>query len=299
METFTLPSGRPISYEFTYKTEPTRPTVLLSNSLASQYKFWDRVVAVLHDAGFRIIRYDHPGHGQSGVPSDLSSTTFDSLTEDVYALLTSPDITRWFSGVNSPASFIPLLHGWIGVSMGAALGTVFAVRHPGMVRNLVLCDTIANSPVLTGGDPFGPRVEAARKAGSMEKAVEETMHRWFSDDWIASNPDEAGRVRALMQTTSVDGFETCCAALRSKTFDNRPLFSKLAGCVDHVRLVVGENDADLPTVMANMRDEVQKGFDAAGKQENVELVIIPKAGHVCFIDGYDDFVKAVLPFLKQ
>ncbi|KAB5582228.1 Alpha/Beta hydrolase protein [Coniochaeta sp. 2T2.1] len=298
-ETFTLPSGRTISYEFTRKTEPSRPTVLLSNSLSAQYAFWDRVVPVLHDEGFRVLRYDHPGHGQSGVPSDLSSTTFDSLAEDVYTLLTSKNITEWFTGVNSPADLTPNLHAWIGVSMGAALGVVFANRHPGMVRNLVICDTIACSPSNAGApDAFAPRVAAAREAGSMSKAVEETMDRWFGAEWIAANPDEASRVRKLMQTTSIDGFETCIAALRSDTFDIRPLVGKLAGCVEHVRLVVGERDADLPEKMAQMRDQVQQGFDAAGKSEKVELAVIPKAGHISFIDGYGDYIKAVVPFLK-
>lgn len=290
METFTLPSGRTISYEITYKDTPSRPTVLLSNSLSSQYKFWDHVVEDLHSAGFRVIRYDHPGHGKSGVPSDLQSTTFSSLADDVYGLLHSLGLT---SGKTS------ILHAWIGVSMGAALGTVFAVAHPGMIRNLVICDTIANSPLLNGNDPFGPRVEAARKAGSMDQAVEETMQRWFGDQWIKANPDEASRVRSLMQQTTLDGFETCCAALRNKSFDNRPLFRKLAKSVARVKLVVGENDADLPKVMGDMRDEVQKGFDEAGKNEKVELVIIPEAGHVSFVDGYEDFIKAVLPFLKE
>jgi len=300
MELFTLPSGRPISYEFTYKTEPSRPTILLSNSLAAHLSFWDRVVAALHDAGFRVIRYDHPGHGRSGVPSDLSSTTFDSLAEDVYTLLTSSDITRWFAGVNSPASLTPSLHAWIGVSMGAALGVVFAVRHPGMIRNLLICDTIACSPSNAGApDAFTPRVAAAREAGSMDRAVEETMGRWFGAEWIAANPDEAARVRNLMRKTSVDGFETCIAALKSDTFDIRPMVGKLAQCVEHVRLVVGERDADLPEKMAQMRHQVQKGFEAAGKDEKVELVVVPKAGHVPFIDGYDDYIKAVLPFLQR
>jgi pimeloyl-ACP methyl ester carboxylesterase len=303
METFTLPSGRPIAYEFTYKTEPTRPTILLSNSLCAQYAFWDRVVSALHDAGFRVIRYDHPGHGQSGVPSDdLSSTTFDTLASDVHTLLTSPDISRWFAGSanNSPATLTPLLHAWVGVSMGAALGVVFAVRHPGMVRNLVVCDTIACSPSNAGApDAFAPRVAAARKAGTMDGAVSETMERWFGAEWIAANPDEANRVRTLMRTTSVDGFETCIAALRSETFDIRPLVGRLAECVGHVRLVVGERDADLPAKMAQMRDQVQEGFDAVGKDEKVELVVIPKAGHVCFIDGFGDYIQAILPFLTQ
>lgn len=300
MEIFKLPSGRPLAYEFTYKTEPNRPTILLSNSLSAQYGFWDRVVSVLHDEGFRVILYDHPGHGQSGVPSDLSSTTFDSLAEDVYTFLTSPAITQWFTGVNSPSELTPRLHAWVGVSMGAALGVVFAVRHPGMIRNLVICDTIACSPSNAGApDAFGPRVAAARAAGTMTKAVDETMERWFGAEWIAANPEEAERVRKLMQTTSVDGFETCIAALKSDTFDIRSLVGQLARCVEHVRLAVGEKDADLPAKMAQMRDEVQKGFDAAGKDEKVELVVIPKSGHVPFIDGYDDYVKAVVPFLKH
>lgn len=164
---------------------------------------------------------------------------------------------------------------------------------------MIICDTIANSPLLNGNDPFGPRVEAARKAGSMNQAVDETMQRWFGDEWIRANPDEASRVRSLMQQTTLDGFETCCAALQNKSFDNRPLFGNLAKCVERVKLVVGENDADLPKVMGDMRTEVQKGFDEAGKNDKVELVIIPKAGHVSFIDGYEDFIKAVLPFLKE
>lgn len=301
METFQLPSGRNISFEFTYKSEPGRPTILLSNPLASQFHFWDDIVATLHESGFRVIRYDHPGHGQSGVPSDLGSTTFNSLAEDVHSLLNSAAVKPSLIGSGAPWPTAPLLHGWIGDSMGAALGVVFASIHPGLVRNLVICDTIACSPSNAGvsPDPFAPRVEAVRRAGSMDAAVEETMDRWFGRDWIAANAGEAGRVRGLMRTATPDGFETCVAALRSETFDLRPLLPKMAGCVEGVLLVAGEKDADLPEKMEGMRAEMQKGFDAEGNEFKVELRVIPNAGHVPFIDGYDDFIKTVLPFLKQ
>lgn len=286
MEIFKLPSGRQIAYEFTYKSDPDRPTILLSNPLSAQFSIWDRVVARLHDAGFRVVRYDHPGHGESGVPADLSSTTFDSLASDVHALL---------AGIGAAG---PRLHAWIGDSMGGALGVVFAAAHPGSVGRLVVCDAIACSPANAGvsPDPFAPRVEAARAAGSMDATVEETVGRWLGE-WVLADPEEAERVRRLMRTTSVDGFETCIAALRSSTFDLRPLFGRLARCVERVLLVVGGNDADLPAKMAEMRDEVQKGFQAAGRQEKVELRVIPDAGHVPFIDCYDEFIEAVLPVL--
>lgn len=300
MEIFQLPSGRNIAFEFTYKSEPSRPTVLLSNSLTSQFGFWDRVVDQLHESGFRIIRYDHPGHGQSGAPSDLSSTTFDSLASDVHALLNSPAVKPHLVGPDSAAQKKPLLHSWVGDSMGAALGVVFASAHPGLVRALVVCDSILCSPVNAGvPDPFGPRVAAVRDAGnSMDAAVEQTMDRWFGAEWLAANPREADRLRGLMLQTSADGFETCIAALRSASFDLRPLFPRLGACAERVMMVVGEKDADLPEKMAWMRDEVQKGLDEAGKKEKVELRVIPKAGHIPFIDGYDEFMKAVLPFLR-
>lgn len=296
MESYQLPSGRNISYEFTYKSETTRPTILLSGSLASQFAFWDRVVDKLHEAGFRVLRYDHPGHGQSGVPSDLSSTTFDSLAKDVHSLLHESPVAKHLA---SPPNG-PTLHAWIGDSMGAALGVVYSSAYPGAIRNLVVCDTITCSPSNAGApsDPFGPRVAAVRAAGNMHGAVDETMDRWFGQAWIAANPAEADRLRGLMRQTSPDGFETCVAALRSDTFDLRPLLPKLAGSVENVLFVVGEKDADLPVKMAEMRDEVQKGFDGEGKGKKVELKVISNAGHVPFIDGYDEYIQVVLPFLK-
>ncbi|KAK3314493.1 Alpha/Beta hydrolase protein [Apodospora peruviana] len=296
--TFRLPTGRTISYSLSYNDEPSRPTVLLSNSLSSQYAFWDHIVSVLHSAGLRVLRYDHPGHGNSGVPDDLASTTFASLAEDVYALLTSPALTTCFTGKHAPdAPFTPLLHAWIGVSMGAALGIVFATTYPGIIQRLVICDTISSSPANAGvEDAFAPRVAAARESGAMAKTVTATMERWFGKEWIEANAEEAERVKALMGKTTLDGFETCVAALRSHTFDIRPLFAQVGQAVERVLLVVGEKDADLPKQMARMRDEVQKGF---GEKQQVKLEVIPDAGHVCFIDGMDEFLKAVMPFLEE
>ena len=63
--------------------------VLLSNSLAEDLTSWDRVVPVVENQGFRVLRYDHLGHRRSGAPieAELTSMTFKSLAEDVYYLL--------------------------------------------------------------------------------------------------------------------------------------------------------------------------------------------------------------------
>lgn len=283
----TLPEGRALSFCLSAEPSPDSPVVLLADSLCADARSWDNVVPVLHNAGLRTLRFDFPGHGASEVPADLSSTTFSSLADDVYALLETLGVAK--------------IHAWLGVSMGAATGIVFVTRYPGIVSRLVACDTISCSFVHEEGgtDVFAPRVAAARKDGNMEGIIDGTLNRWFGEDWMKNNPDETARMRSLMRSTTVDGFETCCAALRSPSFDLRPLFGKVASGVDDVRLVVGAKDANLPQTMNTMREQIEEGFRDAGKEKSVALEVIPDAGHVCFIDGFEKFCQVVVPFLSS
>lgn len=290
MSTFkklTLPDGRGLSYALSAEPSPSSPIVLLANSLCADATSWDKVVPVLHGAGLRTLRFDFPGHGASDVPADLSSTTFDSLADDVHVLLGSLGLKK--------------IHAWVGVSMGAAAGIVFVTKYPGVVSRLVACDTISCSPANQEGgtDVFGPRVAAARKEGNMDSTIQGTLGRWFGDEWMRSNPDETARMRNLMKSTTVDGFETCCAALRSPTFDLRPLFGKVAAGLDDVLLVVGSKDANLPQTMDTMREGIEAGFRSAGKERSIALKVIQDAGHVCYVDGFEKFCQAVVPFLSS
>lgn len=280
----TLPDSRVLSYSLD-STPKDGPVVLLGNSLCAPFRLWDHVVPVLNARGFRTLRYDQPGHGASSAPKSLDAT-MDSMAVDVHSLLQNLGISR--------------LHSWVGVSMGAAIGIYFVTRYPGVVGNLVICDTISSSPVNMGlDDVFKPRVEAARHAGNMEGITQGTMERWFGREWLERNPEEAKRLRGIMLGTTVDGFETCCHALRSPSFDLRPLFAKVGSSVERALCVVGEKDANLPQTMADMRDKIQAGFSAAGKDNKIDLVVIKAAGHVCFIDGFDRFCKTITLFISD
>jgi 3-oxoadipate enol-lactonase len=175
--------------------------------------------------------------------------------------------------------------------------------HPdilGLLKKLVVCDTISCSPANAGiDDVFGIRIEAARAAGNMVATTEQMMERWFGRAWLDGNPGEAQRMRGLMTTTTVDGFETCCHALRSQSFDLRPLYTKVGAGVEEALLVVGENDANSPQTMSEMRDKIEDGFVAVGKDSKVEPKIIQNAGHVCYIDGFEQFCQVVSPFLQR
>ena len=58
---------------------------MLSNSLASNPSMWNAQIPTLVEAGYRVLRYDSRGHGQSDVPKGPYS--MDELALDAVALL--------------------------------------------------------------------------------------------------------------------------------------------------------------------------------------------------------------------
>ncbi|KAJ4316105.1 hypothetical protein N0V84_008034 [Fusarium piperis] len=280
--TLTLPNSRTLAYALD-TTPKDGPLVILSNPLCASFSLWDHVVKVLNDNGFRTLRYDQPGHGGSSAPKNLDAT-FDSMADDVHHLLESLEIKK--------------VDSWIGVSMGASTGIYFTTKFPNKVSRLAICDTISSSPVNAGvEDLFVQRVAAAREAGNLDTTIQGTMERWFGKGWLRRNQEEAQRVQTLMSRTTLDGFETCCNALSSNTFDLRPLLEKVGESVDDAVVIVGQNDANLPVVMADMRAKINEGFKAAGKEKLISLYVIRDAGHVCFIDGLEQFTDTILTWL--
>lgn len=287
MSSFALPCGRRVAYALSQPTT-SKPVVLLSNSLCEDYTSWDRVVPVLERLGFRTLRYDQPGHGRSPAPAstdDIRKTTFETLADDVAHLLRHLGITR--------------LHAWVGVSMGGIKGVYFAARHPGIVQKLVVADAIAASPTVAGApmDVFANRVAAAKTAGSMATDLDNVGKRWFGEAWLAANPEEAKRMRTSMDTTTLEGLEACCAALSNPSFDLRPLYPEVGKGADEALIIAGEKDADLPVKMQDMRAAVEASLSAHGKTTPVALEIVANAGHVPYVDGFEQFCQTLTKFL--
>ncbi|KAI0114315.1 alpha/beta-hydrolase [Nemania sp. FL0031] len=289
---FQVTPSRAISYAITSSTLPSkqnsqRPIILLSSALSAPFTIWDPVVPRLINLGFIVLRYDAPGHGKSGIPPNLSSTTFDSIAQDIYALLAHLRIAK--------------LHAWIGVSLGAATAIVFAARYPGIVERLIPCDTLSRSPINAGTeDGFGARVATAREAGNMDSSIQVTLERWFGRPWLDAHPEERERVRHVMRGTTIDGFETCCAALRSSSFDLRPLTASAGSHVDSALLLVGEKDVGLFQTMEELRRGIEAGVRSKkGQSAVVSLKVVRNGGHVLFVDGFESFIDLITKFLTS
>lgn len=285
-EIFTLPNGRQMAYTLSPGTSDR--IILLSSSLAEDLTSWDRVAPVLQDRGFRVLRYDQPGHGRSSTPSkaEQSSMTFDIMADEVHLLLNHLGISR--------------LHAWIGVSMGGIKGVYFVSRHPGIVDKLIVSDAIAMSPTVAGiTDNFAARARAVKEAGSVAEDLAVTRKRWFGEEWMAEHPEETARMERSMATTTIAGLEACCTALGHPSFDLRPLYPSVGKGCDEALIVAGEKDADLPIKMQDMRNAVEDSFRSYGKKAPVQMKIVNSAGHVPYIDGFEDFCNIVTSFLSR
>jgi pimeloyl-ACP methyl ester carboxylesterase len=80
-------------------------------------------IAALIQAGFRVIAFDHRGHGKSDKAYDSSLYTIEALALDAVALLDALGIQR---------------ADLMGYSMGARVSALIGIEHPDRVRSLIL-----------------------------------------------------------------------------------------------------------------------------------------------------------------
>jgi len=98
------------------------PGLLLLHGLASSSHIWDLAAPRLA-RGSRVVAYDQRGHGRSGKPS--AGYGFDRLTDDAVRVIRATRL----------AGAVVVGHSW-----GANVALELAIRHPRLVRGLVLID---------------------------------------------------------------------------------------------------------------------------------------------------------------
>lgn len=108
------------------------PPMVLVHGLTTPSFAFDGMVPGLVAQGFRVIRYDHYGRGRSDRPR---------IAQDAAAFRAHLQEVLDACGVAGPASLV-------GYSMGAAVVTDFAARHPERARRLVLLAPAGMQPVI-------------------------------------------------------------------------------------------------------------------------------------------------------
>lgn len=200
-----------------------RPWVVLSAALGTDRRLWRGQVQHLADR-FRVLAYDHPGHGQSTVRAPVDHWHVRDLADSVLAVLDSQGVERCT---------------FVGLSLGGAVGMQLALDHPGRIERLACCCARADSPegysLL-----WASRIAKVRAAG-MQSIVDETLAKWFVPEALAEGCGTVAEARRMLEAADPLGYAGCAGALM-----HLDLRSRLPDLAVACHFLAGDNDAAIP-----------------------------------------------------
>ncbi|MDO8768256.1 MAG: 3-oxoadipate enol-lactonase [Burkholderiaceae bacterium] len=250
-----------VEYSLDSSAGEDRPVLVLSNSLGTTMSMWDSQITAL-TAKYRVLRYNTRGHGQSSKPS--GAYTIAQLGQDVIELMNALNIPRAY---------------FCGLSMGGMIGTYLAINAQERFEKIILCNTNA----FTAQPDFWDKRISILHAEGVAAIADGVMARFFSPAFTASSPQIVADFKASLVATPVDGYASCCAAIRDMDF---------RGQLQNIRV---------PTlVIAGTKDEAsppENGQYLAKQIPNAKYKEIG-AAHISNIEAPAEFSDAVISFLQ-
>ncbi len=239
--------------ELYYEERGSGPeTIVFSHGLLMSGRMFDAQVEAL-SRRYRCITYDHRGQARSAVTK--TGYDMDTLTDDAVALIEALGA--------APCHFV-------GLSMGGFVGMRLAIRHPHLLRSLVLMETSADPEV---------NVRAYRKLAFIGRwfgfraVVTPLMGIMFGRSFLDDPAQEEARQYWRKHLLSLNRRGTVRAA--HGVIDREGVYSQLGSINLPTLVMVG--DEDVATVPA-------KAERIHAAIEGSTLSVIPGAGHSSSIE---------------
>ncbi|HEU5474078.1 MAG TPA: 3-oxoadipate enol-lactonase [Actinophytocola sp.] len=257
-------AGGPVNVALSYTVDGPSdgPVLVLGNSLGTTVAMWEPQLPALTER-FRVVRYDHRGHGGSPVPSGRYRLT--DLGGDVLALLDSLGLDRVHLG---------------GLSLGGMVAMWVAANAPDRVDRLALLCTSAR---LGPASMWRERAETVTAQGT-GALVETLLGRWFTAGFTAARPDVATWAGALVAGTPATGYAGCCAAI--ETMD---LVPSLGSITAPTLVIAGADDPATPPEHAEV---IAAGIPGA------RLAVVPDAAHLANVEQPEAVTRLLLEHLE-
>jgi 3-oxoadipate enol-lactonase len=239
------------------------PTLVLGNSLGTTQDLWERQLPILAER-FRVLTYDHPGHGSSGLPEP--PWTVEAFAGDLVTLLDDLGLERVSV---------------CGVSLGGMVGMALAHAAPERVERLVLSCT---SAYLGPPEPWLERASIVRAEG-VDAVADTVVGRWFTPGLAQDDPATVARFRASLAATPPEGYARGCEAVGA--WDAR---ERIAAIAAPTLVVAGADDPATPVEHAQLIAERIPG---------ARLLVLEHAAHLANVERHEAFTRAVLEHLGQ
>jgi pimeloyl-ACP methyl ester carboxylesterase len=229
--------------------------VLLSHGYSANGRMWAPQIEALCPR-YRLITWDMRGHGQTDSPECVDQYSEDLTVADMHGLLEHLHIPQAVVG---------------GLSMGGYMSLAFYLRHPEMVRALVLSDT---GP--------GYRKDEARETWNK---MAEARARDFEERGLEALGLGAEVLVSALSHRSAQGLALSARGMLAM------FGTHVIDALPKVRVptlvIVGENDQPFLAATDYM----------AAKIPGARKVVIEGAGHAANIERAEAFNAALLEFL--
>ena len=225
------------------------PALLLGGSLGTTLEMWAPQVDPLADR-FRLVRFDHRGHGRSPVPRGPYSIS--DLGEDVLALMDALGLRR---------------AAYCGLSIGGMVGQWLAINAPERITALIVLCTSAHLPP---PEPWLDRARTVREAGTPEVIADAVVGRWFTAPWADAHTEVVARHRAMIAGTDANGYAACCEAIAGLD-----LRAGLGQIIAPTLVIGGAQDAAIPAAHSRAIAEAIPG---------ARLEILDPAAHLASVE---------------
>ncbi|WP_329117803.1 alpha/beta fold hydrolase [Streptomyces sp. NBC_01465] len=246
-----------------YDVSGDGPALVLLHSAVCDRRMWDPQFTALVDAGYRVVRPDFHGFGQSPLPDRRHNDA-----EDVLELLDA-------LGVEQAAL--------IGSSYGGQIAVEIAARRPDRVSALaLLCSGVPGHEPSDEMRAFGDREDELLEAGDVAAAVELNVDFWLG-------PDANDAAREQVRTMQRQAFDVQLAAPEGA--GRNKVESDLSAIKAPVLAVTGDHD------LADYRQIAHRLVDLLG--DTTRHLALPWAGHLPSLERPAEVTELLAGFLRE
>lgn len=254
-------NGLTLHYRMTGR--PGGPAIVLANSLGTDARIWDAVIARLADR-YRILSYDKRGHGLSDAPP--APHALDDHAEDLEGLVDHLGIDGFALA---------------GISIGGMIAQRVALRRPGRVKALALCDTAARIGTVAS---WNERIDAVQTRG-IAAIADAILERWFTPAFRRDRTAELAGWRNMLIRTPAEGYAGACAALR-----DADLTVEIPAIGLRTLVVAGAGDLSTPPDLVRA---------LADLLPDARFEIIPDAGHIPSIEQPEKLATLMEDYFRE
>lgn len=254
---------RAIDCEFTVAGDG--PPLVLIHGIGAARDAWRFMVPLL-EPHFTVVTYDLRGHGTSPMPR--GEFGLDELVADL-------ERVRQRSGFER-AHFA-------GHSLGGMIGPAYARLHPDRVLSLGLLSTAAGRTEDDSAKVWG--VVRAMEEKGIPQVLETLTARWFTDGFIAANPELVRRrLRQVIETDPAVFLNVF------RIYAGTEMMPWLHEVEAPSLVLTGENDG-------GCNPRLNRGIAEA--LPNAELVILPDVKHSILVEVPEAVSGHLIRFMKR